>query len=508
MKFSISKEDLTLRENTCIVSGIFEDSHLFPTTKKINEISKGYINILQKNNILNGKIKETLLLYDIPDMPNQKILLIGCGKKYNFDENFYRKILYITIKALKTVSANKILFFLNELDIIGYSVYWKIRHTIEIINNKLYTFNKFKSEKNSPFYSFNEIVLYVERKNKLEFYKQAIKDGQIISDNIKIAKDLGNMPPNICTPEYLINETKKLSNNIYNVDIEILNSLKIKELGMNAYLAVGQGSCYPPAMSIIKYQGHPNGSNIQPIVLIGKGLTFDSGGISIKKSDNMDEMKYDMCGASVVYAVMRAAIALNLPLNIIGILAVCENMISHSSLRPGDILTSLSGKTIEVLNTDAEGRLVLCDVLTYVERYNPAFVIDIATLTGACVIALGHHFTGLMSNNEHLSNELILAAKQSLDYVWRLPLNDVFHKQLDSTCADMTNVGGKGEGSVITAGCFLSKFTKKYSWAHLDIAGTAWISNNKNKSATGRPLSLLIQFLINISQQSSHIINS
>lgn len=497
MKFNISAEHLKLQQDTCIVTGIFEKSYLFPTTKKIDTISHGYINTLLHRNILIGRIGETHLLYDIPHITNQKILLIGCGEKNNFNTHCYKIIIHKIIKTLKNISTFKILFFLSELDIIGYDNYWKIRRTIEIIQNKLYVFDKFKNKKKLPNDPINEITLYISKKNELENCKKAAQDGIIIANNIKIAKDLGNMPPNICTPLYLINKTKELSNNFSNISTKILDVAQMQKLGMHAYLSVGKGSYYPPTMSIIKYQGHPDGCHINPIVLIGKGLTFDSGGISIKKSENMDEMKYDMCGAAVVYAVMRAAVELNLPLNIIGILATCENMISNTSLRPGDILTSLSGKTIEILNTDAEGRLVLCDVLTYIEQYNPKFVIDIATLTGACVIALGHHFTGLMSNNENLANKLILAATQSQDHVWRLPLDNIFHEQLKSTCADMTNVGGK-DGSVITAGCFLSKFADKYNWAHLDIAGTAWISNNQEKSATGRPVALLCQFLMNI----------
>lgn len=498
MKFEISEENLELYQDSCIVTGIFEESHFFPTTKKINTISKEHISTLINHNMFKGTIGETLLLYNIPHMYNQIILLIGCGNKNNFTAHQYRMLTSKAIKTLKNIFTINILFFLSEIDITEYNDYWKIRQTIEIINNKLYIFNKFKNKKNISYHSPSKIILHVSKKTDPKIYKKAIKDGLIISNNIKIAKDLGNLPPNICTPTYLVNTVKKLSDHFSNINIEIIDASKMKILGMNAYLSVGKGSHYPPVMPIIKYQGHPDES-ISPIVLIGKGVTFDSGGISIKNSENMDEMKYDMCGAAAVYAIMRTIAELNLPLNIIGILAICENMISNTSLRPGDIITSLSKQTIEVLNTDAEGRLVLCDVLTYVERYNPKFVIDIATLTGACVVALGHHFTGLMSNNENLANKLILAAQQSQDHIWKLPLNNVFHKQLESTCADMTNIGGKS-GSVITAGCFLSKFAYKYSWAHLDIAGTAWISNHQTKSATGRPVTLLTQFLMNILQ--------
>ncbi|URJ30594.1 leucyl aminopeptidase [Candidatus Blochmannia vicinus (nom. nud.)] len=495
IKFRVADSHLESHPDGCMITGIFEESHLFPSTKKIDNISGGYISSLLHRGAFQGKMEQTLLLYDIPQLYNRQILLIGCGKKYNFDEYCYRKLIRKIILLCKEIPIVKILFFLSELKIKGYDNYWKIRQTIEIVEEELYVFNKFKNNKNKSNQSLKEIILHIPNTNELTYCKQSIKDGLSIVHGIKIAKDLGNMPPNFCTPDYLIDQVNKLSSR-NNITINIIDALEMKKLGMNAYLAVGLGSSYTPKMPIIKYEGHPEGSNVPPIIFIGKGLTFDSGGISIKASNKMDEMKYDMCGAAAVYAVMCIATELNLPLNIIGILAISENMVSHTSFRPGDILTTLSGQTVEILNTDAEGRLVLCDALTYAERYKPDVVIDIATLTGACVVALGHHFSGLMSNNEDLANDLIIASKQSKDYVWRLPLNDIFQKQLKSTCADMTNVGGKS-GGAITAGCFLQKFAHKYHWAHLDIAGTAWRSNDCDKSATGRPVALLSQYLMN-----------
>lgn len=499
IKFSVTSGHLELYPDSCIVTGIFEELNLFPSTKKIDDVSKGYISSLLRRGALYGKTAQTLLLYDVPHLHNRQILLIGCGKKSDFNENCYRKLIRKITILCKEIPIIKILLFLSELNIKGYDNYWKIRQTMEIVHEELYVFNRFNNNKTTLNQSLNEITLHIPNENELGSCKRSIRDGLSIVHGIKIAKDLGNMPPNFCTPDYFVNQTNELSN-CENVTINIINASEMKQLGMNAYLAVGKGSNYAPTMPIIKYKGHPAGSNVPPIVFIGKGLTFDSGGISIKESNKMDEMKYDMCGAAAVYAIMHIAIELNLPLNIIGILAMCENMISNTSFRPGDILTTLSGKTVEVLNTDAEGRLVLCDVLTYAERYKPDVVIDIATLTGACVIALGHHFSGLMSNNKNLANELILAGQQSRDYVWKLPLDEVFQKQLKSTCADMTNVGGRPAGA-ITAGCFLQQFAYKYRWAHLDIAGTAWVSDYCDKSATGRPVALLSQYLIN---RSSH----
>ncbi|URJ25126.1 leucyl aminopeptidase [Candidatus Blochmannia ocreatus (nom. nud.)] len=496
IKFNITDDYIDSFSDSCVVTGVFEKSYLFPSTKKIDNISNGYISSLLYREALQGKITQTLFLYDVPNLYNKQILLIGCGEKNSFDQNQYKKVIHAAVTACKNIPIVKILLLLSEFNLPGCDNYWKIRQTIEIVNEELYVFNKFKNKKNQSKSILNEITLYIPNINELKYCQQAIKDAIVIARGVNIAKDLGNLPPNFCTPNYIAEQTQELSK-YNNISIDIIDFSEMKKLGMNAYLAVNQGSNYPPIMPIIKYQGHKNESDIisDPIILIGKGLTFDSGGISIKDAHKMDEMKYDMCGAAAVYAVMYIAAELQLPLNIIGILAVGENMISSNSFRPGDILTTLSGKTIEILNTDAEGRLILCDTLTYAKRYKPSIVIDIATLTGACVVALGNHFSGLMCNEEKLSKDLIFASQQTKDYIWRLPLHEEFQNQLKSTCADMTNVGGRSAGA-ITAGCFLQKFVK-YPWAHLDIAGTAWISHDLNKSSTGRPVTLLSQFLLN-----------
>lgn len=495
MKFSVTS-NLNFYSDFCIVTGIFEECCLFPATTHVNKISQGYISDLLKRNAFNGLIGTKLFLYDAPYFLNKQILLIGCGKKDLFDSDNYNKIVHKIIKFCKEEYISKVLFLLSELDILGYDNYWKIRHTISIFQKEMYTFYKFKTNSITSSYLLNDIILYIKNPNELKICEKAVSEGLIISNGTNLAKDLSNMPPNYCTPIYLSKEVQKLPNIYKKVHVKILDEPAIKKLGMYAYLSVGKGSSYPAVLPIIKYLNHPNGSKVSPIVLIGKGLTFDSGGISIKPSDHMDEMKYDMCGAAVVYAIMRIAAELQLPLNIIGILAISENMISNNSLRPGDILTTLSGQTVEVLNTDAEGRLVLCDVLTYVKKYSPELVIDIATLTGACVVALGNCFNGLISNNNDLATDILNAAKQTRDYTWRLPLSKTLEKQLYSNCADVANVGGK-YGGAITAACFLKKFIGQYPWAHLDIAGTAWISKDRDKSSTGRPVELLSQFLIN-----------
>ncbi|MGL4467294.1 MAG: leucyl aminopeptidase, partial [Plesiomonas shigelloides] len=409
-------------------------------------------------------------------------------------ERQFKQIIQKTINTLNETGSMEAVCFLTELHVRGRNTYWKVRQAVESAKEALYTFDQMKSIKVEPRRPLRKLVFNVPTRRELSVGEKAIQHGLAVASGLKIAKDLGNMPPNICNPAYLASHARQLADEFSPVTTRVIGEQQMKDLGMNAYLAVGQGSQNESLMSVIEYKGAANPDD-KPIVLIGKGLTFDSGGISIKPSDGMDEMKYDMCGAATVFGVMRAVAELQLPLNVVGILAGCENMPDGRAYRPGDILTTMSGQTVEVLNTDAEGRLVLCDTLTYAERFDPELVIDVATLTGACVIALGHHISGLLSNHNPLANDLLSASEQAGDRAWRLPLGDEYQEQLESNFADMANIGGRPAGA-ITAGCFLSRFTKKYYWAHLDIAGTAWRSG-KSKGATGRPVPLLTQFLLN-----------
>jgi leucyl aminopeptidase len=318
-----------------------------------------------------------------------------------------------------------------------------------------------------------------------------LANGQALAAGVSLAKDLGNLPPNVCTPSYLAEQALALGKT-HQFKVEVLERDALKKLGMGSFLGVAQGSEEPPKFIIMQ---HLKGKKEQkPVVLVGKGITFDTGGISLKPGSDMDEMKYDMCGAASVIGTFKAIAAMNLPLNVIGVIPTCENMPDGRATRPGDVLTSMSGLTIEVLNTDAEGRLILCDALTYVERFEPSAVIDVATLTGACVIALGHHASGLFSNNDALAAELLQAGEVALDRAWHMPMWDDYQSLLDSNFADMANIGGRAAGS-ITAACFLARFAKKYDWAHLDVAGTAWKSG-KEKGGTGRPVPLLTEFLV------------
>ncbi|WP_029686365.1 leucyl aminopeptidase [Tatumella saanichensis] len=495
MEFSVKSGSPEKQRSACIVVGVFEPRRLSPIAEQLDKISDGYISALLRRGELEGKVGQTLLLHHVPNILSERILLIGCGKERELDERQYKQIIQKTINTLNDTGSMEAVCFLTELHVKGRNNYWKVRQAVETAKESLYSFDQLKSNKAEPRRPLRKMVFNVPTRRELTSGERAIQHGLAVSAGVKAAKDLGNMPPNICNPAYLASQARQLADAYsQNITTRVIGEQQMKELGMNAYLAVGAGSQNESLMSVIEYKGHPD-ADARPIVLVGKGLTFDAGGISIKPAEGMDEMKYDMCGAATVYGVMRMVAELKLPLNVVGVLAGCENMADGRAMRPGDILTTMSGQTVEVLNTDAEGRLVLCDTLTYVERFDPELVVDVATLTGACVIALGHHISGLLSNHNPLAHELISASEQAGDRAWRLPMTDEYQEQLESNFADMANIGGR-PGGAITAGCYLARFTRRYNWAHLDIAGTAWRSG-KAKGATGRPVPLLSQFLLN-----------
>ncbi|MGJ0579542.1 leucyl aminopeptidase [Xenorhabdus bovienii] len=494
MEFSVKSGSPEKQRSACIIVGVFEPRRLSPIAEQLDKISNGYISALLRRGELEGKVGQSLLLHHVPNVLSERILLVGCGKERELDERQYKQIIQKTISTLNETGSMEAVCFLTELHVKGRNNYWKVRQAVETAKESLYVFDQLKSSKNELRRPLRKIVFNVPTRRELTSGERAIQHGLAIASGIKASKDLANMPPNICNAAYLASQARQLADTADNLNTKVIGEEQMKELGMNSYLAVGQGSQNESLMSVIEYKGSKD-ANAKPIVLVGKGLTFDAGGISLKPGEGMDEMKYDMCGAASVYGVMRVIAELQLPLNVIGVLAGCENMPGGRAYRPGDILTTMSGQTVEVLNTDAEGRLVLCDVLTYVERFDPELVIDVATLTGACVVALGSHYTGLMSNHNPLAHELLNASELAGDRAWRLPMADEYFEQLDSNFADMANIGGRA-GGTITAGCFLSRFATKYNWAHLDIAGTAWRSG-KAKGSTGRPVALLAQFLLN-----------
>jgi leucyl aminopeptidase len=422
------------------------------------------------------------------------VLLIGCGKEKEFNDGRYRDVTAAAIHALKNTGASEAITFLTDLDVKGRDMQWKLRQAVEVSEAALYRFDMLKSKKNDSNdkgRALKRLILAVAKRSDLTPGEEAVTQALAISAGVNITKDLGNLPPNICTPSYLAERAVELAQQ-YGMTCTVLEEKDMRALNMGSLLSVAQGSEQPPKLIVLEYRGAS--ATDAPVALVGKGITFDTGGISIKPAANMDEMKYDMCGAASVLGTLKAIGEMKLRANVVGIIPTCENMPSGRATRPGDIYTSMSGQTIEVLNTDAEGRLILCDALTYAGRYNPSAVVDIATLTGACVIALGNHASGLFANSDQLARELLNAGKYTHDRAWQLPLWDDYQKALDTNFADIANVGGR-EGGAITAACFLARFTRDYKWAHLDIAGTAWKSG-KDKGATGRPVPLLTQFLL------------
>jgi leucyl aminopeptidase len=492
MEFGVKSGSPEKQRSACIVVGVFEPRRLSAVAEQLDRVSDGYLSSLLRRGDLEGKTGQMLLLHQVPGVLSERVLLVGCGKERELDERQFKQIIQKTISTLNETGSMEAVCFLTELHVKGRDAYWKVRQAVETAQNSLYTFDQFKTNKAELRRPLRKLVFNVATRRELSIGEKAIAHGLAVSNGMKICRDVANMPPNICTPAYLASQARRLADSSQYITTKVIGEQQMAELGMNAYLAVARGSSNEAMMSVMEYKGHPDA---KPLVLVGKGLTFDSGGISIKPAEGMDEMKYDMGGAASVLGTMTALAELKPPINVIGVLAGAENMPDGKAYRPGDILTSMSGQTIEVLNTDAEGRLVLCDVLTYVERFEPESVIDIATLTGACVIALGSHASGLMSNHNPLAHELLNASELSGDKAWRLPLWDEYQEQIESPFADMVNTGGRPAGA-ITAGAFLSRFTKKYNWAHLDIAGTAWKSG-KEKGSTGRPVPLLTQFLLN-----------
>jgi leucyl aminopeptidase len=403
-------------------------------------------------------------------------------------KEFFKGIVSVS-NELKNINFTKIILPINQFVNKWISEHAVTEYLVRAIVDQSYIINSLKTQNKSKPVNF-QVYLHAIKLATKEM-KLGLKHGLAIAEGVNLSKDLGNLPPNICTPNFLANTAKKLGRE-NKMRVTVLNQKQIEKLKMGSFLSVAKGSRQPLKFITLEHNKGPK--NQKPIVMVGKGITFDAGGISIKPSSAMDEMKYDMCGAATVLGLMQTVGQLNLPLNIIGVIPACENLPDGQALKPGDIVTSMSGQTIEILNTDAEGRLILCDALTYAEKYKPEVVIDIATLTGACVIALGHHVSAVYSNNQPLADELRIAGEVALDQVWQMPLWDEYQPQLNSNFADMANIGGRAAGS-ITAACFLSRFAKKYNWAHLDIAGTAWKSG-KEKGSTGRPVSLLSQFLI------------
>ena len=479
----------TLKTATLVIP-VSEGRKLGASALAVDQACDGAISAVLKRGDLTGKSGQSLLLQSLPNLKAERVLLVGIGKGELSDRQ-YRKLAASILSTLKGLAGSDAALALDEIKVKGRNAYSKARLLIETLADSTYVFDQFKSKK-AESRPLKKITLLCDKAEQSDVERGSVH-GQAIATGMAFTRDLGNLPPNLCHPSYLAEEAKTLAKAHKNLKAEILDEKKLKELGAGAFLAVAQGSEQPPCMIVLQYNGA--GKDEKPYALVGKGITFDTGGISIKPASGMDEMKYDMCGAASVFGTLRAVLELQLPINLVCLLACAENMPSGRATRPGDIVTSMSGQTVEILNTDAEGRLVLCDTLTYAERFKPQAVIDVATLTGACIVALGSQVSAVMGNNDSLIKQLLKAGEHADDRAWQLPLHDEYQEQLDSPFADIANIGGPKAGS-ITAGCFLSRFAKNYHWAHLDIAGTAWISGGKEKGATGRPVPLLTQYLL------------
>ena len=430
------------------------------------------------------------MLHTLSEAGAERVLLLGLGKANELNAKQFLEIVRATFAALHKTICKDATLYLSELTVQDRDEAWKINQIVLLGAESIYRTDSLKSKPaDKPV--LRKIVLGLAKKPG-NSAQTAVLQAAAIAHGMKLAKDLGNLPGNICTPTYLAEQAKKMAES-HKLRATVLEEKDMEKLGMHALLSVTHGSRQPAKLITLEYRGGEKKQ--KPVVLVGKGLTFDSGGISLKPGAEMDEMKYDMCGAASVLGTMLAIAEMKLPINVVAVIPSSENMPDGAASKPGDIVTSMAGLTIEILNTDAEGRLILCDALTYAARFEPDTVVDIATLTGACVIALGGVASGLFSNQDQLARELLEAGDYANDKAWQLPLWEEYQSQLDSNFADLQNIGGRAAGSV-TAACFLSRFTKDYRWAHLDIAGTAWKSG-KDKGSTGRPVPLLAQYLIN-----------
>ncbi|MEO8165041.1 MAG: leucyl aminopeptidase [Betaproteobacteria bacterium] len=489
MEFSIKAAAPEKLKADCVAVGVFAAAKLSAAAQALDRAAKGKISAILKNGDFDAKAGSTLMLYDLAGVASKRILLIGFGAEGELATPQFRDGVRGAIRAMQEAGLDEGALYVADLAIEGRDTNWITMQGAIAALESTYRFDRLKSKARAPRKSMKRLVLGFLRESKDA--GAALKRGIAIGEGVNFARDLGNLPPNICTPSYLAEQARALGKT-HNLKVSVLERKDMEKLNMGSLLSVADGSRQPPKLITIEYHGGPKKQ--KPVVLVGKGVTFDTGGISLKPSAEMDEMKYDMSGAGSVLGTMSAIAAMALPLNVVGVIPATENMPGGKATRPGDIVTSMSGQTIEILNTDAEGRLILCDALTYSERFDPAAIIDIATLTGACVIALGHVASGLFTNDERLAEELKSAGQASWDRVWHMPVWEDYQEQLKSNFADMANIGGRPAGSV-TAACFLARFAKKFKWAHLDIAGTAWKSG-REKGSTGRPVPLLTQFLM------------
>ncbi len=493
MEFTIKSGSPEKQRSACVVVGVFDNRKLSLSADLIDRASNGYVSEIIRRGDMEGKLGATLLLHNVRGTLADRVLLVGLGKERDFRDREFRSAIRSAVKLLNETGSYEAVVYITEEKVKRREVAWRVEHAVVVSMEAVYRFEQMKSQPTEVRRPLRKLTLSVPQRSDLTAGEKAAARGLAIAHGMDLARDLGNTPGNICTPTFLAERALALAAEFPEIVVKVLERKECEELGMGSFLSVTNGSDQPPRFIVLEYMHHER-KQTKPNVLVGKGITFDTGGISLKPGLDMDQMKFDMCGAASVLGTFRAIAEIKAPINVVGLIPACENMPSGRATKPGDVVTSMSGQTIEILNTDAEGRLILADALTYAERYEPAAVVDIATLTGAMVIALGHVASGLFSNNETLARALLLAGDDAHDRAWQLPLWEDYQEGLASNFADFANIAGRPGGS-ITAACFLSRFTRKYDWAHLDIAGTAW-KDGKEKGATGRPVPLLATWLL------------
>ncbi|HEY9151218.1 MAG TPA: leucyl aminopeptidase [Gammaproteobacteria bacterium] len=492
MHFSVKSGSPEKQRGACLVVGMHEPRHLSDAAKALDAASDGALAAIVRRGDHGGEAGETLMLHNLPGLACERVLLVGLGKKGEFHDAAYRKACAAAASALDKSGASEAISYLADLPLKGRDAYWKVSQAVVASASACYRFDETKSKKEPPKRPLKKLTLALTERREVPEGERGLQHGQAIASGMALAQRLGNLPGNICTPTFLAEQARELGKTHRKLKVDVLEEKDMEKLGMGALLSVARGSRQPAKLIVMHYKGAARDE--QPVVLVGKGVTFDSGGISLKPGAAMDEMKFDMCGAAGVMGTLQACCELELPLNLVVIVPATENLPDGLATKPGDVVTSMSGQTIEILNTDAEGRLILCDALSYAARFEPSLIIDVATLTGACVVALGKHASGLLGNHEPLIHALLKAGQASGDRAWQLPLWEEYQEQLKSNFADMANIGGPQAGT-ITAACFLSRFTRDQHWAHLDIAGVAW-KQGEQKGATGRPVPLLTRFLL------------
>ncbi len=492
MEFSAKTVEVVTLASQCLVLGVFKAKkpELTAAGEHLNRAAQNQIRALLERGDMDGGLGDAQLLYNLPEIKAERVMLLGLGSKRDFNASAMRSAASAAAKLLNQRGLRAADLCLLEAAYAQADSRRRARTIVEAMENALYRFQQTKSGPHQKT-KLQRVTLLCERAHRAKV-QRGLHEGAAIARGVTLARDYANLPGNLCTPSFLAGQARRMGKRL-GLKTTVLDEAAMKRGRMGALLSVSRGSREPAKLIVMEYHGKPRAES--PVVLVGKGLTFDAGGISLKPAAAMDEMKYDMCGGASVFAALQVAAELKLKINLVGIVPSSENLPDGAANKPGDIVTSMSGVSIEILNTDAEGRLILCDALTYAERFKPAAVVDIATLTGACMVALGDQASGLFSNCDALAEQLLAAGAASGDRAWRLPVWDEYDKQLESNFADLANIGGR-YGGAITAACFLKQFAKKYPWAHLDIAGSAWVGGAK-KGATGRPVPLLVEFLLN-----------